>query len=59
LLARHLPVTAENELGETALTWARKRGDNALVSFQTDPIRGKTFGFHFGSRRDFVIHLKI
>jgi ankyrin repeat protein len=33
LLERHVPVTAENELGETALTWARKRGTNALVSF--------------------------
>ena len=33
LLDRHVPVTAENELGETALTWARKRGNNALVSF--------------------------
>jgi len=33
LLERHVPVTAENELGETALTWARKRGNNDLVSF--------------------------
>ena len=33
LLNRHVPVNAANELGETALTWARKRGDNALATF--------------------------
>jgi len=30
---RHVSGEAQNESGETALTWARKRGDNALVSF--------------------------
>lgn len=33
LLERHVARDAKNEAGETALTWAHKRGDNALARF--------------------------
>lgn len=35
LLEKGLSPQTDNEIGETALTWARKRGDNALVRFLT------------------------
>jgi ankyrin repeat protein len=36
LLERKVAPDSKNEAGETALTWARKRGDNDLVPFLAD-----------------------
>jgi len=46
LLDHHVPAMAQDEKGETALTWAHKRGDNKLVTFLSahgvvDPVEPK------------------